>query len=210
MLGGALRQPTREGRRAGDLGRDGLPGVLDRAVGADDLDRPVQQLTVGRPVLQQAGELPPALPVGEGVKEMYSGFPVGYLLFWGNLASNGARQIGTGKKQAVPRLLIVDGQQRLTTMTLLIAALLLGLANAIVRPILIVLTFPLTLITLGLFLLVINGAMVGLVSTAIAAPFFGRLSDRIGRRIAVWAMAALVAVLRSSETAPALAGLSPR
>lgn len=47
---------------------------------------------------------------------MYSGFPVGYLLFWGNANVNGARQIGTDGKQAVPRLLIVDGQQRLTSL----------------------------------------------------------------------------------------------
>lgn len=47
---------------------------------------------------------------------MYSGFPVGYLLFWGNEGANGARQIGTDGKQAVPRLLIVDGQQRLTSL----------------------------------------------------------------------------------------------
>jgi hypothetical protein len=48
---------------------------------------------------------------------MYNGFPVGYLLFWGNVGANGARQIGTGQKQtAVPRLLIVDGQQRLTSL----------------------------------------------------------------------------------------------
>lgn len=45
-----------------------------------------------------------------------------------------------------------------------IAALLLGLVNAIVRPILIVLTLPFTLLTLGLFILVINGAMVLLVA----------------------------------------------
>lgn len=47
---------------------------------------------------------------------MFNGFPVGYLLFWGNLASTGARQIGTNSKQSVPRLLIVDGQQRLTSL----------------------------------------------------------------------------------------------
>ncbi|HEY6781163.1 MAG TPA: DUF262 domain-containing protein, partial [Thermoleophilaceae bacterium] len=47
---------------------------------------------------------------------MYGGFPVGYLLFWGNVGANGARQIGIGTKQAVPRLLIVDGQQRLTSL----------------------------------------------------------------------------------------------
>ena len=40
-----------------------------------------------------------------------------------------------------------------------IAALLLGIANAIVRPILILLTLPITLLTLGLFIFVINGAL---------------------------------------------------
>ena len=48
--------------------------------------------------------------------------------------------------------------------TLLAAALLLGVVNAIVRPIAVVLTLPLTLLTLGLFLLVINAAMLGLVA----------------------------------------------
>jgi putative membrane protein len=48
--------------------------------------------------------------------------------------------------------------------TLVIAALLLGVANAIVRPILVILTFPLTVITLGLWLIVINAAMIGLVA----------------------------------------------
>ncbi|MFQ6044911.1 MAG: phage holin family protein [Gemmatimonadales bacterium] len=40
-----------------------------------------------------------------------------------------------------------------------IAALLLGLVNAFVRPLIVVLTLPITLMTLGLFLFVINGAM---------------------------------------------------
>jgi putative membrane protein len=48
--------------------------------------------------------------------------------------------------------------------TLLLAGLLLGLVNAIVRPIAVILTFPITIITLGLFLLVINAAMLGLVA----------------------------------------------
>jgi putative membrane protein len=39
----------------------------------------------------------------------------------------------------------------------LLAALLLGLANALVRPVMILLTLPLTVITFGLFLLVVNG-----------------------------------------------------
>ena len=48
--------------------------------------------------------------------------------------------------------------------TLLGAALLLGIVNAVVRPVLIILTLPATLFTLGLFLLVINAAMLGLVA----------------------------------------------
>ena len=46
--------------------------------------------------------------------------------------------------------------------TLLIAALVLGLVNAIVRPILILFTLPLTFLTLGLFLLVVNAITFGL------------------------------------------------
>lgn len=47
---------------------------------------------------------------------MYKGFPVGSLLFWSTGAETGARQIGSGTKEAAPRLLIVDGQQRLTSL----------------------------------------------------------------------------------------------
>ena len=46
--------------------------------------------------------------------------------------------------------------------TLLLAGVVLGVVNAIVRPILVILTFPLTILTLGLFLLVVNAAMLGL------------------------------------------------
>lgn len=48
--------------------------------------------------------------------------------------------------------------------TLLGAALLLSIVNAVVRPLLIILTLPITVLTLGLFLLVINAAMLGLVA----------------------------------------------
>ena len=48
--------------------------------------------------------------------------------------------------------------------TLLVAALLLGLANAVVRPLLVMLTLPLTLLTFGLFLLVINALVLMLVA----------------------------------------------
>lgn len=51
--------------------------------------------------------------------------------------------------------------------SLLVSALLLGFVNAILRPILIFLTLPLTLLTLGLFLLVINALMIMLVAAIV-------------------------------------------
>ena len=48
--------------------------------------------------------------------------------------------------------------------TLLLAGILLGLMNAVVRPVAVILTLPLTVLTLGLFLLVVNGLMLALVA----------------------------------------------
>ncbi len=59
---------------------------------------------------------------------------------------------------------IVPGIGFNSTETLLVAAVLLGIVNAIVRPILILLTLPITVLTLGLFLLVVNGLMIELVA----------------------------------------------
>jgi len=47
---------------------------------------------------------------------MYKGFPVGYLLFWKNPLDDSSRIIGTDDKQKTPSLVIVDGQQRLTSL----------------------------------------------------------------------------------------------
>lgn len=47
---------------------------------------------------------------------MYRGYPVGYLLFWENANTEDGKAIGTDRKQKVPQLLIVDGQQRLTSL----------------------------------------------------------------------------------------------
>jgi putative membrane protein len=60
--------------------------------------------------------------------------------------------------------LVVSGITVDDARTLILAGLLLGIVNAIVRPIAIVLTFPITIVTLGLFLLVINAAMLALVA----------------------------------------------
>lgn len=51
-----------------------------------------------------------------------------------------------------------------TPETLILAGVLLGVANSVVRPIAVVLTLPMTIVTLGLFLLVINAGMVALVA----------------------------------------------
>ena len=47
---------------------------------------------------------------------MYRGYPIGYLLFWENGYTGEHRTIGADHKQKAPRLLIVDGQQRLTSL----------------------------------------------------------------------------------------------
>ena len=47
---------------------------------------------------------------------MYKGYPVGYLLLWQNALADASRTIGTDSKQKPPRLVIVDGQQRLTSL----------------------------------------------------------------------------------------------
>jgi putative membrane protein len=52
----------------------------------------------------------------------------------------------------------------------LVAGLVLGVVNAIIRPVLLVLTFPFTLVTLGLFIFVVNAICLGL--TALVVPGF--------------------------------------
>jgi putative membrane protein len=59
---------------------------------------------------------------------------------------------------------IFSGLYFASPMKLLVAAVLLGVVNAFVRPLAFILTLPLTVLSLGLFLLVLNAAMVGLVA----------------------------------------------
>ena len=59
--------------------------------------------------------------------------------------------------------MLVPGVAVASPMGLLFAALVLGFVNALVRPVVVVLTLPLTILTLGLFLLVVNAAMLQLV-----------------------------------------------
>jgi putative membrane protein len=59
---------------------------------------------------------------------------------------------------------IVPGVQIDGWGNLAVAALLLGIVNAVIRPIILILTLPLTVLTLGLFILVVNGISVALVA----------------------------------------------
>lgn len=68
---------------------------------------------IGLPDLQRPFVWP-AKKIRDLFDSMYRGFPVGYLLFW--QSSSDGRQIGIDGKQAAPSLLIVDGQQRLTSL----------------------------------------------------------------------------------------------
>ncbi len=67
--------------------------------------------------------------------------------------------------------ILIPGVQISGTGTFILAAVLLGFVNAVVRPVAFLLTLPITVVTLGLFLLVLNAAMFGLV-----AAFFGSFS----------------------------------
>lgn len=82
-----------------------LAGLLENIVlgniGLPDIQRPF----IWKPV-----------KVRDLFDSMYKGFPVGYLLFWSNDQLKTAKAIGTEVKQKVPALLIIDGQQRLTSL----------------------------------------------------------------------------------------------
>jgi putative membrane protein len=88
----------------------------------------------------------------------------------------------------VPGVEIADGW------SLFWAALVLGLINAIVRPVLIVLTLPLTILTLGLFLLIINAGMLSLAAWLLEGmtvdgfwpAFFGAIVVSVVSWIVTW------------------------
>ncbi len=63
---------------------------------------------------------------------------------------------------------LLEGQIVFTsTESLVISALVLGVVNAFVRPVVTILTLPLTIVTLGFFLLIVNAAMIGLTSMVV-------------------------------------------
>lgn len=80
--------------------------------------------------------------------------------------------------------------------TALIAALVLGLVNTLIRPILVLLTLPVTLLTLGLFIFVINGLMFWGVAQMVGGFHVGGFWSAVGGAllysIISWALASLL------------------
>jgi len=74
--------------------------------------------------------------------------------------------------------------------TLLGSALLLGVVNAVVRPVIILLTLPITILTLGVFLLVINAAMLALVASLfsrfVVSGFFSAILGSVIVSLVSW------------------------
>lgn len=69
--------------------------------------------------------------------------------------------------------------------SLLIAAVILGLVNAVVKPVVVILTLPFTIITLGLFLFVVNGLMLWLTAALLGGFAIGGLWSAIFGAIVV-------------------------
>jgi putative membrane protein len=78
----------------------------------------------------------------------------------------------------------------------LVAALVLGLVNAIVRPVLVLLTLPVTILTLGLFIFVLNGLLFWMVGSWLqgfwVGGFWAGVLGAIVFSVISWALSALV------------------
>jgi putative membrane protein len=99
---------------------------------------------------------------------------VRFLLFWG---------VNTLSLWVADELF--DGIGFANTESLVLAGLVLGLVNTFVRPILVVLTLPITLLTLGLFLLVINGLTLFLTARMVDGFHLAGFGTAIGIALAV-------------------------
>lgn len=91
----------------------------------------------------------------------------------------------------LPRVISADG-----VMAALVAAFVLGLVNAVVRPLFVLLTLPITVVTLGVFLLVINGLLLLLVAAIVPGfhvnGFLGAVAGSILISVVSWVLTMLV------------------
>jgi putative membrane protein len=95
--------------------------------------------------------------------------------------------------------LLLSGIRFESPAKLAIAAVLLGVINAVVRPIAFILTLPLTLVTLGLFLFVLNAAMVGLVARLVPGFTISGFWTAMGAAVIVWLVSWLGSSLIGSK-----------
>jgi putative membrane protein len=91
---------------------------------------------------------------------------------------------------------LLDGLHFASTGALVLSAVLLGIVNGVVRPIAFVLTLPITVVTLGLFLLVLNAGMVALVALIVPGFTISGFWTAVGASIIVslvsWATSSLI------------------
>ncbi|KKW30393.1 MAG: putative membrane protein [Candidatus Uhrbacteria bacterium GW2011_GWD2_52_7] len=80
-----------------------------------------------------------------------------------------------------------------------IAALVLGLLNAIVRPVLIVLTLPVTIVTLGLFTFVINAGLIWFMSSFVKGVEVAGFLPALVVAIILWAVSTLTSWMLKAE-----------
>jgi putative membrane protein len=106
---------------------------------------------------------------------------MGFLAHW--LVTAIALAIGA---HLVPGIVVSSGG------TLLVAALVLGLVNAVVRPVLTILTLPITVLTLGLFYLVVNGMAFGLAAWLVPGFTVASLGSAIGGALVVSLVSSLL------------------
>jgi putative membrane protein len=87
---------------------------------------------------------------------------------------------------------LIPGIQVSSLTVLLLSALVLGVVNAFVRPVLLVLTLPITILTLGLFYLIVNGAAFGLAAALMPGFRVASLGSAVGGALIVgivsWAL----------------------
>jgi putative membrane protein len=106
---------------------------------------------------------------------------MGFLVHW--VVTAVALAVGA---RVVPGIAVASGG------TLLVAALVLGLVNAVVRPVLTILTLPITVLTLGLFYLVVNGLAFALAAWLVPGFTVASLGSAIGGALVVSLVSSLL------------------
>jgi putative membrane protein len=90
---------------------------------------------------------------------------------------------------------LIDGIQIRSGAALVIGALVLGLVNALVRPVLVLLTLPLTIVTLGIFYLIVNGVAFGIAAALVSGFSVSSLGAAVGGALVVgivsWALGSI-------------------